>query len=62
MQKLHHPLSLPRRGLSDVIVDRISMVLMQRRTLSEWIRESGGTLEGLMSRLRQKIVEIDSRS
>lgn len=43
----------------DVVVDKISMALAQKRTITDWLRERGGTLEGLMGKLREKTTEVE---
>ena len=40
----------------DVIIDKISMALTERRAFADWMPESGNTLEGLVALLRKKTV------
>src|SRR5262249_55382992 len=42
----------------DVIVDKISLMLTARRAFSRWLGERGGTLEGLIGKLREQIAEV----
>jgi phospholipid transport system substrate-binding protein len=43
----------------DVIIDKISMGLTERRAFADWLRQGGGTLEALTAKLREKIAEVD---
>lgn len=45
----------------DIAVDRISMILTERRAFAEWLREIGDTLDGLVAKLKEKIAAL-SRS
>ena len=42
--------------LRDVVIDKISMALTERRAFAEWTSETGGTLAGLVAVIRKKIV------
>lgn len=50
-----------RMLVTDVVIDKISMALTERRAFADWIQENGGTLEGLTAKLKQKIAEIDKK-
>jgi ABC-type transporter MlaC component len=41
----------------DVVLDKISLALTERRAFASWLRDAGGTIEGLIAILRQKIAE-----
>jgi len=45
--------------VSDVVIDKISMALTERRAFTDWLKERGGTLEGLTAKLREKVAEFD---
>jgi hypothetical protein len=45
-----------------VVIDKISMALTEKRAFAEWLHERGGTLEGLMGKLREQIARINGRS
>jgi len=45
----------------DVVVDKISMVLTARRAFSQWLAERGGTLDGLVGKLREEIATVPDR-
>lgn len=45
--------------VSDVVIDKISMALTEKRAFTDWLRERGGTLEGLTAKLREKIADVD---
>ena len=44
-----------------VVIDKISMVLTEKRAFADWLKEGGGTLDGLTAKLREKIAEIDKK-
>jgi ABC-type transporter MlaC component len=48
--------------VSDVVIDKISMALTEKRAFADWMNERGGTLEGLMGKLREKIARADGKS
>lgn len=48
-----------RLMVSDVVIDKISMALTEKRAFAEWLREKGGTLGGLTQKLREKAAEVD---
>ncbi len=48
--------------VSDVVIDKISMALTEKRAFADWLREKGGTLEGLTAKLREKIAAVDQGS
>ncbi len=48
--------------VTDVVIDKISMALTEKRAFTEWLQERGGTLEGLMGKLREKIAREERRS
>lgn len=45
--------------VSDVIIDKISMGLTEKRAFTDWLREKGGTLAGLTQKLKEKIAEVE---
>lgn len=51
-----------RLVVTDVVIDKISMALTEKRAFADWLQERGGTLEGLMGKLREKIARVDGRS
>jgi phospholipid transport system substrate-binding protein len=51
-----------RLVVTDVVIDKISMALTEKRAFTEWLQERGGTLEGLMGKLREKITRVDGTS
>jgi len=51
-----------RLMVTDVVIDKISMALTERRAFADWLHERGGTLEGLMGKLRERIARINGRS
>lgn len=51
-----------RMVVSDVVIDKISMALTEKRAFTEWLREKGGTLEGLTQKLKEKIAAVDQAS
>jgi phospholipid transport system substrate-binding protein len=53
-----HPVS-GRLMVSDVVIDKISMGLTEKRAFAEWLREKGGTLAGLTQKLKEKAAEVD---
>jgi len=50
-----------RLRVSDVVIDKISMALTEKRAFAEWLQEKGGTLEGLTGKLKEKIAEHEKR-
>lgn len=48
--------------VTDVVIDKISMALTEKRAFTNWIQERGGTLEGLMGKLREKIASVDGKA
>jgi phospholipid transport system substrate-binding protein len=46
----------------DVVVDKISMGLAEKRAFADWLREAGGSLEGLTAKLREKAAEVESHA
>jgi ABC-type transporter MlaC component len=44
---------------SDVVIDKISMALTEKRAFADWLKEKGGTLEGLTQKLKEKIAAVD---
>lgn len=48
--------------VSDVVIDKISMALTEKRAFTDWIQEKGGTLEGLTQKLKEKIAAVDKES
>jgi ABC-type transporter MlaC component len=48
-----------RWTVSDVVIDKISMALTEKRAFTDWLREKGGTLEGLTEKLKEKISGVD---
>lgn len=55
--RLHHVGS--KLLVSDVVIDKISMALTERRAFADWVKEKGGTLAGLTAKLREKVAEIE---
>jgi phospholipid transport system substrate-binding protein len=51
-----------RLMVTDVVIDKISMALTEKRAFAEWLHERGGTLEGLMGKLREQLARINGRS
>jgi ABC-type transporter MlaC component len=51
-----------RLVVSDVVIDKISMALTEKRAFADWLREKGGTLEGLTQKLKEKIAAVDQGS
>jgi ABC-type transporter MlaC component len=51
-----------RLVVSDVVIDKISMALTEKRAFTDWLREKGGTLEGLTQKLKEKIAAVDQGS
>ena len=45
--------------VSDVVIDKISMALTEKRAFADWLKEKGGTLEGLTEKLKEKIAGVD---
>jgi ABC-type transporter MlaC component len=45
--------------VSDVVIDKISMALTEKRAFAEWLREKGGTLAGLTQKLKEKAAAVD---
>ena len=50
-----------RMVVSDVVIDKISMALTEKRAFTDWLREGGGTLDGLTAKLREKAADIDKK-
>jgi ABC-type transporter MlaC component len=48
--------------VSDVVIDKISMALTEKRAFTDWLQEKGGTLEGLTQKLKEKIADVDKAS
>ncbi len=48
--------------VSDVVIDKISMALTEKRAFTDWLQEKGGTLEGLTRKLKEKIADVDKGS
>jgi ABC-type transporter MlaC component len=48
--------------VSDVVIDKISMALTEKRAFTDWLQEKGGTIEGLTQKLKEKIAEVDDGS
>lgn len=46
----------------DVVVENISMALTQRQEFASVIQQRGGTLDGLVAALQEKIEELDARN
>lgn len=46
----------------DVVIDKISLALTEKRAFADWLHERGGTLEGLMGKLREKIARVNAKS
>jgi phospholipid transport system substrate-binding protein len=51
-----------RLMVTDVVIDKISMALTEKRAFADWLHERGGTLEGLMGKLREKIARVNAKS
>lgn len=51
-----------RLVVTDVVIDKISMALTEKRAFADWLQERGGTLEGLKGKLREKIARVDGTS
>jgi ABC-type transporter MlaC component len=51
-----------RLVVSDVVIDKISMALTEKRYFADWLKEKGGTLEGLTQKLKEKIAAVDQGS
>jgi phospholipid transport system substrate-binding protein len=49
-----------RLVVSDVVIDKISMALTERRAFADWLRQRGDKLSGLTAKLREKIARIDA--
>ena len=47
--------------VSDVVIDKISMALTEKRAFTDWLHDRGSTLEGLTAKLREKIADIDKK-
>lgn len=47
--------------VSDVVIDKISMGMTEKRAFAEWLQERGGTLDGLLAKLREKIVAVEKQ-
>ena len=45
--------------VSDVVIDKISMALTEKRAFADWVKEKGGALEGLTAKLQEKIAAVD---
>ena len=50
-----------RLRVADVVIDKISMALTEKRAFADWVQEKGGTLDGLTAKLREKIADIDKK-
>lgn len=50
-----------RMLVTDVVIDKISMALTEKRAFADWIQQKGGTLDGLTAKLREKIAAIDEK-
>jgi ABC-type transporter MlaC component len=48
--------------VSDVVIDKISMALTEKRAFTDWLHEKGGALEGLTAKLKEKIADVDKGS
>jgi ABC-type transporter MlaC component len=48
--------------VSDVVIDKISMALTEKRAFADWLKDKGGTLEGLTAKLKEKIADVDKGS
>ncbi|MCW5774695.1 MAG: ABC transporter substrate-binding protein [Rhodospirillaceae bacterium] len=57
--RLHHVGS--RLLVSDVVIDKISMALTEKRAFADWLEDKGGTLDGLTAKLREKIAAIEKK-
>ena len=51
-----------RWTVSDVVIDKISMALTEKRAFADWLKDKGGTLEGLTQKLKEKIADVDKGS
>ncbi len=51
-----------RLVVSDVVIDKISMALTEKRAFADWLQEKGGTLEGLTAKLQEKIAAVNQGS
>jgi ABC-type transporter MlaC component len=51
-----------RLMVTDVVIDKISLALTEKRAFADWLHERGGTLEGLMGKLREKIARVNAKS
>ena len=45
--------------VTDVVIDKISMALTEKRAFTDWLREKGGSLAGLTQKLQEKIAAVD---
>jgi len=45
--------------VSDVVIDKISMALTEKRAFAGWLRDNDGALPGLTAKLREKIAAVD---
>lgn len=50
-----------RLVVSDVVIDKISMALVEKRAFADWLRERGGTLADLTAKLREKAAAIEKK-
>jgi ABC-type transporter MlaC component len=48
--------------VSDVVIDKISMALTEKRAFTDWLQKKGGSLEGLTRKLKEKIADVDKES
>lgn len=48
--------------INDVVIENISMALTQRREFASIIERRGGTVDGLIGALREKIAELEQRA
>lgn len=48
--------------VSDVVIDKISMALTEKRAFTDWLGEKGGTLESLTRKLKERIADVDKGS
>ena len=48
-----------RLMVTDVVIDKISMALTEKRAFTDWLKEKGGTLEGLTQKLQEKIAAVE---
>ncbi|MFO0989579.1 MAG: ABC transporter substrate-binding protein [Alphaproteobacteria bacterium] len=46
--------------VSDVVIDKVSMALTEKRAFADWVQEKGGTLDGLTQKLKEKIAGVDT--